>query len=218
MWLWLRHFDGSTFLRFEPATVLDPRLLTLGRPFEVPVGELGPLRPDERWRPGGLPDGSLVLVDSPGRAVWRLGENGVARLWFGLADLPAAVAAPVLLPPAPTSAGAGASGASGGAAGRLLLFVADGPRVNTGFTDVSAAGSRFPLDAIFPALLAADIPADLGAPGRFDAISADAMDAPANYPVYTLRFTCLVPDPSDPNVLYAHDDAGGDLLRLTLER
>ena len=207
MWLWLHHFDGSAFLRFDPASVLDPRLLTLARPFGQPSGEFGPLRPDEGWAISGLPDESLLLTDRDGRVVWRIDGAGVATLWLGISDLPAGVSPPEVLPP---GAGEEKSG------GTLLLFAANGPLLAS--TLIDAGGSRFPTQVVYPALQTTNLKDTYGPPDRFAAVPRDAMVAPAAYPLYAVRLGRLVPDPSNPAVLYAYDEAGGDLLRITLGR
>ena len=220
MWLWLRHFDGSAFLRFDPAAALDPRLLTLARPFAEPAGELGPLKPDEAWQLTGLADESLLLLDPPDRAVWHVNGRGVATLWLITGDLPAGLAPPIILPPVPDPTATTADPTPPG--GTVLMAVADGPLVDKTSDDSgvgSGAGSRYPQDAIYPALLTAPARGVAGAadpPGRFAAVSRDATAAPAGYPVHALHLRRLVPDPSDRSRLYAYDEAGGDLLRLTL--
>ena len=219
-WLWVRHLDGSAFLRFTPPTGgAAGGTVALDRPFErvvtaaVPGGAPGvELRPGESWGVSAGPGGDLLLTDPLGRAVWRVDSTGTARPWASLAGLPAELTA-VRIAPGPDSAGGG----------RAVVFAADAPVPPT---DDPLTRPRELIGLPLPAIVVAERPPPRPTPtdprprpGPWRPIARDAIEAPAGYPVYALRLADLVPDPAgsaDRPSFYAYDAAGGDLLRVTL--
>jgi hypothetical protein len=189
LWLWVRHSDGSAFLKFPALPPAMSKPLELSRPFQAIRNDRREITPaGDSCRVGVAADLSLVVVDLFNGTLWNVDTSGNASVYWSLVGLPGNMSAPAISPE-----------------GRIMVFAADSKPLK----ERSIAQIANPVvQAQYPAMLFFD-------KQSVTAINRDAIQAYPGFPVYQLQITEMAPEKGGRSWI-AYDNASGELLRAEL--
>jgi hypothetical protein len=191
IWFWVHHTDSSRIFRFNPRGLSPgvPLILTPAFTHVMLDDTAVPLTDDtDRLVSSGRSE--LMVLDPDHARLLRIDSNGHVMQALSLLGLPGALSPPVI-----------------GKRGQIILFAASSPPLGSSRPDDRR--KVWQINATPPALLMFDNTGNVSAIGR------DHINAYPGFPVFGLRLTDLISDPtSDQDRWIGYDANSGQVLRL----
>ncbi len=191
VWLWLRHTDIWAVLRFDPSKLPTLGMVTPVKAFKKVTLDGRPidLKHDEYSLSAG-PDQNLFLVDPVEGRLLKISPDGIATVAQSLVGLPGLLSTPAV-----------------DAKGQILLFAANvDPIKPAKLEDINRTP---PPPVAYPAMLV------FGDKGLID-IARDDIIAYPGFPVFGMRLSELIPDPTSGGWV-SYDAGSGEVLLLKIK-